>query len=300
MDQEQFNALASQHGGVIGSIALDPTVKGPVPGAPEEPNPHPTYRYVFADGTYMTMRSWDVVDPGTALKQTKASETSAWSLQKGQDGQLFRVNELTGEALPVEGMAGKNKPGDNTFAHGNTLYRWGKDENGNDVPLPIYTFSSSGSGGGGIEAQRFAAQQERDKLWQQVSRGEITPDQAISNFSEWYQMNVQTPMQLAKFGYDVGQDAVKNQMDLMPYKVGPKFGENFAAGLKTLSSGGGTVNFSPEDFTFQMPDLNQIAEQATTRALAGISPLAASRLGLQVPDYSKVDVSQIPAYAGPQ
>lgn len=71
-----------------------------------------------------------------------------------------------------------------------------------------------------------------------------------------------------KAAYDVGQDTVRNAMAMLPYRVGPGFAKNFAAGVNTLAKGGGAVNFSPEDFTFQAPDLDALREQSMQRALS--------------------------------
>lgn len=80
-----------------------------------------------------------------------------------------------------------------------------------------------------------------------------------------------------------GQQAVKDVQATLPYRVGPNFGADFSKALGTLSSGGGPVSFDPSDFTFDMPDTAAIAEQATNRALAHISPYAAYRAGLPPP-----------------
>jgi hypothetical protein len=70
---------------------------------------------------------------------------------------------------------------------------------------------------------------------------------------------------------------------LLPYQVGPSWGQEFNQALTTLSGGGGRVNFTPGSSMFQLPDLNAIAEQATARTLANISPFAALRAGVPVP-----------------
>src|SRR5205085_10927014 len=69
-----------------------------------------------------------------------------------------------------------------------------------------------------------------------------------------------------------GRNAVSDTQATLPYMVGPSFGADFSKALHTLSSGGGAVNFSPSDFTYDMPNFNQISEQATAQALAHISP----------------------------
>ena len=70
------------------------------------------------------------------------------------------------------------------------------------------------------------------------------------------------------FSYKAGQDAVDNAMATLPYRVGPTFGSEFSTALNTLSSGGGPVNFSPGAFSFDMPDVNAIADREVSRALS--------------------------------
>lgn len=71
-----------------------------------------------------------------------------------------------------------------------------------------------------------------------------------------------------QFGQRAGQDAVKNAMDLLHYQVSPTFLREFAAGLGTLSSGGGHVQFSPEAFQINLPDVDALATQGAQRAAA--------------------------------
>jgi hypothetical protein len=80
-----------------------------------------------------------------------------------------------------------------------------------------------------------------------------------------------------------GKQAVADVNATLPYRVGPGFGEDFSKALGTLSSGGGAVSFGANDFTYDMPNTDQIAEQATNRALAHISPYAAYKTGAPPP-----------------
>lgn len=72
----------------------------------------------------------------------------------------------------------------------------------------------------------------------------------------------------AEFGQQAGRNAVADALALLPYQVSPTFLREFAAGLGTLSSGGGHVQFSPEAFQIQLPDLNALADQGAQRAAA--------------------------------
>jgi hypothetical protein len=84
----------------------------------------------------------------------------------------------------------------------------------------------------------------------------------------------------SKFGYDAGRDAVKDAKDMLPYMVGPNFNRNMAEAVNNLSRGKGGTNFSPEDFLFQIPDFEAIAEKGAANALKGLSPYA-DRLAAQ-------------------
>lgn len=69
-----------------------------------------------------------------------------------------------------------------------------------------------------------------------------------------------------EYGYRAGQDAVSNALKLLPYRAGPAFASEYAAALGVLSGGGGPVSFSPGAFEFQEPDLTALADQAAQRA----------------------------------
>lgn len=71
-----------------------------------------------------------------------------------------------------------------------------------------------------------------------------------------------------KAAYGVGQDAISNALKFLPYQASPAFASQFAAGLNTLSSGGGPVNFTPDAFRINLPDLDQLASLAAQRASA--------------------------------
>jgi hypothetical protein len=79
-----------------------------------------------------------------------------------------------------------------------------------------------------------------------------------------------------KFGYDAGQDAVKQAMDLIPNSVGSTFGSEFAAGLGTLAGGGGPINVSPSSITFNAPDFEALRNYHVDQALASLRGTAST------------------------
>jgi hypothetical protein len=128
-----------------------------------------------------------------------------------------------------------------------------------------------------IEPQRQQLDQAQQTT-QAAARRQAEQDQRVSLADEaTYERNRQADARQA------GRDAVADVNASLPYRVGPNFGANFSKALNTLSSGGGAVSFSPNDFTFDMPDTAAIAEQATARALAHISPYAAMKAGMPMP-----------------
>jgi hypothetical protein len=72
----------------------------------------------------------------------------------------------------------------------------------------------------------------------------------------------------AEFQQRAGQNAVSNALALLPYRVNPKFLEQYAAGLNVLARGGGAVTFTPDAFQVPLPDLDTLAQQGADRAAA--------------------------------
>lgn len=288
MTPEEFAQLAFRHGGIAGSTEVDTIIKTNIGGTViEKPNPNPPRRYVFSDGTYVTVSrdvdqktgrygDFNVVDPGTALKAT-ASEPEWEPIGSTTGPNILERSRVTGQlrATPNPAVGEKRDTQIVTLSDGSKVLM--------DMQTGEVIKQLSGPSGPSLAEQQAAIQQQRGALWQKVARGEIPLNQAISDFNEWL--------------------AVQNlALDTMKYRVGPKFGEQFSAALKTLSGGGGPVNFTPEAFTFEMPSLDQLAQWNTINTLKGISPLASQLAGEAVPQYPEPSqVGQvIPAYGGPQ
>lgn len=168
-------------------------------------------------------------------------------------------------------------------------------------------------------------QLQRDKLTLLVEQGKLDADQAKEQYHRWYTENVVLPFQAmqeqrarateqrtieqeqrrrqelgasdevarTKFGYDAGQDAIANELKLLPYRTGPAFGEQFAGALNTISQGGGPVNFTADAFNFQAPDLAGIAQSAAQQAVGQYRPLG-ERLGGAGADPNVVGTPQSP------
>jgi hypothetical protein len=116
MTRDELNTLISRHQGLAGeAVPVNPTIDNPDAADarinPKIPNPNPDYKYVFKDGTTVTLRAapttdassptgfdqnnLQVIDQGTALKpdpasaaQVSAPPTDKYVVSKDADGNL--------------------------------------------------------------------------------------------------------------------------------------------------------------------------------------------------------------------
>jgi hypothetical protein len=154
--------------------------------------------------------------------------------------------------------------------------------------------NSAGSGSATLQSQ---AKQKQDENWQKVARGEMGREEAISNFDQWYKLNVESPTSLAT----LAQSARINDMNQAAAQPPPGWAEQFAGQLNHMS--GGKTNYTGAMFTPAQPDpeMQAVYKQATLQALKGVSPLAATLTGSPPPNYPDATeaMAQIPAYIGP-
>jgi len=151
------------------------------------------------------------------------------------------------------------------------------------------------------QLQQMASSQ-RDALMTKQQSGAITADQAQQQFQAWWDQNVepqkaaldtaQRSAQLAEeqktqeanraayaTAQQAGQTAVTAQQALLPYMVGPGFGAalNNIQGAYASGKAPGNIDIGSA-VSFQLPDMQALAEQATNQALAHISPMAAQNM----------------------
>lgn len=267
----QVNPLKAAHGNLVNSYPLDPQIPDPN-GSQLDPNtgqvrtakvanPTPTTRYLYADGTYVDIRTDQSGTPtvlgGTAMKGA-ATGGGKTTLFQGPDGAEYTYGpDGTQQIVP-----GKSEP----MIDGQPVSVWS------------------------AQRQASLAQQTHD-LQALVAAGNLSDTEARNRLSAWYQENVDTPLkvlaaknQQETFGYQAGQDAVQREMKLLPNRVSPQFAPQMANAMNILATGhGGNLGFTPQAFTFQPPDWNSIASKAMAGALAHISPVAASLTGAQPP-----------------
>jgi hypothetical protein len=163
-----------------------------------------------------------------------------------------------------------------------------------------------------------------------IGTGGYTPDQAQQEYDQWWDANIepakqelQQAQQQKQVDYQLklnqdqraaqeqrradfataqttGQQTLDAYKTTMPYMVGPGFGQ----ALNTIANNFGKPNMPNVDIgsavTFQMPDINALAQQATNQALAHISPTAASNLnaatGANTPNYGPGLPQTMPGY----
>jgi hypothetical protein len=183
-----------------------------------------------------------------------------------------------------------------------------------------------------VGALQQAALQQRDQISQNLQSGVYgsgTDAQAKASqaFSSWWAQNVepqkaslQAAQQQAQVAaqqkaeeqqrlnlqtaQSAGTQAIQAAQAQLPYTVGPGFGAALNNIQQAYASGKAPGNIDlGSAVTFQMPDINQLAQQATNQALAHISQSAASGMntatGPNTPNYNpslgllpNVDVNQ--------
>lgn len=144
---------------------------------------------------------------------------------------------------------------------------------------------------------------QRDKLMAQAQSGAISQDQAGQQWDQWWAQNVepqkatldaaqrsaqqaeqmkQQEQQRANLAtaQSAGTQAIQAMQAQLPYMVGPGFGKamNDIAGAFASGKAPGNLDLGSA-VTFQLPDINALAQQATNQALAHLSPTAAQNMG---------------------
>jgi hypothetical protein len=140
----------------------------------------------------------------------------------------------------------------------------------------------------------------RDRFAQQVQQGTLSQEEANQRFNDWWEQTIepqrpqlevaQREAERAQMRADLqiaqtaGQQAISAYQAQAPYRVGPNFDKaiNQIAGAFAAGKMPGNLDLSGA-FTYPMPDLNQMAQQATAQALKQISPMAASMTGSPMP-----------------
>jgi hypothetical protein len=168
------------------------------------------------------------------------------------------------------------------------------------------------SWGDQLKVMEVRRQQVIDQINAQIEQGKMDAAAAAAAYDRYYKEEVEIPFRAAqeeraraaderlvqmeqrrrleagaaddvvraKHAYGAGRDSIQDAKDMLRYQVGPGFNANMASAVNNLSRGKGGTHFSPEDFLFQIPDFEAIAEKGAANALKGLSPYA-DRLAAQ-------------------
>ena len=125
------------------------------------------------------------------------------------------------------------------------------------------------------------AQTKANAAWSAWWAQNIEPQKAaLAQAQQQAQFDQQKQQQdLARANYaqaqSAGQNAVSNFTATLPYRVGPGYNQAFNQVLNATATGKMPGNIDMSQLTYKMPDLGQMAQNATAQALAHISPTAA-------------------------
>jgi hypothetical protein len=169
----------------------------------------------------------------------------------------------------------------------------------------------------------------KDQLSTAIALNQVSAQQAAQQYKQWWDANVTLPfqqaqevraraaeqraaleaedrrkqfasqfsLQKASLGQQAGNQAVQNEISLLPYRAGPNEAADMSAAINSLGAGGKVngpdasagIHFQASDFQFDRPDFDKIASRATAKALKGLtkySPEGSFSQG----DYSGVTV----------
>jgi hypothetical protein len=302
--QELLQQYMQMHGPLIG----EPSKQIPL-DFDKTPNPELgiDFKYVFQDGTTLGVRvdkdgsaTQSSYNPSAEYIKRARGDTSDDSLRREALEETKRTHQQS-EADRQENINAR-KASDEETRRRNRVEE-GRAERGEaraDRQEERQTYVDY------INSVKARAEAETQRLNQLIAQQRMTSEQAKEEYSRWMDQNVVVPLKLSeeararntesrsiemeqrrraeaaakeefevsKWGYDQGQEAIANELKLLPYAVGPAFAEQFSGALKNLAKGKGYGGFTADAFRIQKPDFQGIAERETARALASISPYA--------------------------
>jgi hypothetical protein len=167
-------------------------------------------------------------------------------------------------------------------------------------PNPNFAPKTQADVAGAVARLQQQAQAKQQELAAKIGQNGYTGQQAASEFDQWWNQSVEPQkaylataqqqaaqdqarlqaeqqrlnLQTAQYA---GSQAIQAAQAQLPYTVGPGFGAALNNIQQAYASGKAPGNIDlGSAVTFQMPDINQLAQQATNQALAHISQSAAS------------------------
>lgn len=157
------------------------------------------------------------------------------------------------------------------------------------------------------ENRRAQAEAEKTRLEYLVQTGKMKADDANARYQRWFDENVKIPFltaaeerarttelrENARFEMEQRQGAAKYELDrsqlalqagqtavdqytkTLPYRVGPGYGAAFSSAIDAVANADPSrIHVPPDAVTYDAPDFNALADQATAKVLATISPYA--------------------------
>jgi hypothetical protein len=226
------------------------------------------------------------------LIEVTADGNGGFTYETGPNGEPPRVMTVPGIAQPTTV----------TGAGTDEFLPSRRDPNGNLLPPEKNPNWSPSNVGDRVRQLQQTAQQKQQDLHAQVVSGAITEADADKQFNTWWDSSIepakaeiaqaqqqkqteleqkaseQQRLNLAT-AQQSGQNAVEAYKAQLPNMVGPGFGKAFGQLADAWTTGKPATGIDwSSALTYQMPDLNQLAQQVTNQALAHLSPTAAQNM----------------------
>lgn len=174
------------------------------------------------------------------------------------------------------------------------------------------------------------AKRMQEELALAIQMNKLNADQAAQIYTQWFKANVEVPfmqasesraqaadkraaleavdrkrqfaaqnsLQRGQLGQQAASTMVNAEIGMLPYRVGPAYGDQMSAAITGLAHGGtlngpkadAGINFTKDAFEYDAPDLKKIAKNATKAALKGITPYDPGDEEIPTADYSGINM----------
>jgi hypothetical protein len=258
-------------------------------------NPNRTITETFSGGSWVPTNIQGGDKPG----DTRQSIEGGYNVTQtyGNDG-TWRTTSVGSRATPQQPTQ-VNAPATSQF-----ITTMDQDGKVGTVPNPNYQPTTMAQIAGQQVALQQQAQSQHDQINSNLQNGVYgsgpdAQDKANAAWQQWWAQNIEPQkaalaqaqqqaafdqqkqqQDLARANYQqaqtAGQNAVANYAATLPMRVGPGYGQAVNQIVNAFATGKPVQNLDVANaVTFKMPDLQQMAQQATAQALAHISPAAA-------------------------
>lgn len=281
MTADEFRALLTRHGGLIGTEIVDKSKEEEIAGHKTGELIPPTtvrIKYTTPNGEVTARQrddgSFEVLDDPKGLVKAAGADAGTPTVTQAETARHNKATEA--QAANTASRADRREQQQLTAAEAQQRATALREERANAVATGRLTLDQANAEYDRRYKEEVETPLKRSAEQRAVEAAKRAEDQARFEREKFRQEQVSSREKEttrrqeaeAKFSYDAGQDAVSQAMKLLPYRVGPTFGAEFSQALNTLGNGGGAVNFTPGAVTFDAPDYASIAEQAAQRAHA--------------------------------